>query len=312
MDGVLLVDKPRGPTSHDVVHRLRRVLGQRTIGHAGTLDPMATGLLVIGLGEATKLLAALTDDDKGYVATLRLGTATDTLDAEGAVVATADVPAALELATVQAAADGFLGPHRQRAPAFSAIKRDGVALHELARRGEVVDAPMRDVTLHAVRVLGVDGVDVRFELRSGKGFYVRSFARDLAERLGTVGHLVALRRTVSGGMRIEDAVSFDDLLAPGGRAAAQAGMRTLVQACAGLPKAYLTPRGLEDARHGRPVRIEDVESLADTLGPGTRVALLSREPKLIALATAEPGRFRIARGFNDPTPLPSESEPCSE
>lgn len=299
MDGVLLVDKSRGPTSHDVVARLRRILGQRTIGHAGTLDPMATGLLVIGLGEGTKLLTALTDDDKAYEATLRLGIATDTLDAEGQVVATCDVPRGLDRDAVQRVADGFLGPHAQVAPAYSAIKRGGVPLHERARRGEEIELPVRDVVLHEVVVHEVTDGDVRLSLRCAKGFYVRSFARDLAERLGTVGHLVALRRTASGTLRIEDAVAYDALLAPGGRELAVAGMRSLVQACAGLPQVVLGEGPRADATHGRPVRRSDV--VVPDLPLGTRVALLSPRPSLVALATVEADVLRIARGFNDST-----------
>lgn len=297
MDGVLLVDKSRGPTSHDVVARLRRILGQRSIGHAGTLDPMATGLLVIGLGEGTKLLTALTDDDKGYEATLELGRATDTLDAEGQVLATAEVPPGLDVASVQRAADTFIGPHRQVAPAYSAIKRDGVPLHERARRGEVIELPVRDVVLRRVVVHSVEGASIRFSLRCAKGFYVRSFARDLAEHLGTVGHLTALRRTSSGALDVANAVSYEALLGPAGRELATGATLTLVQACAGLPTAVLSETGLVDAKHGRPVRRTDV--VAGTLELGSRIALLTTEPRLVALATVEAEHLRIARGFND-------------
>ncbi len=208
MDGILLVDKAKGPTSHDVVARVRRALSQRSVGHAGTLDPMATGLLVIGLGEGTKLLAALTDDDKAYEARIELGTSTDTLDAEGTVTETAAVPT-FDRATVERAVLDFVGTHLQVAPAYSAIKRDGRPLYELARRGEVVDAPTREVVLRTVAVGEISDRFIDIRMECGKGFYVRSFARDLAAALGTLGHLSALRRLASGGHRVNDALAYD-------------------------------------------------------------------------------------------------------
>jgi len=146
--GVLVVDKPSGPTSHDVVAWARRALRTRAVGHAGTLDPMATGVLVLAIGEATKLVPYLTLDEKEYELELVLGAETDTLDAQGQVVAQAPVPS-LDEAHVRAVAARFLGPQQQRAPVYSAIKVDGVALHRRARRGDVVEAPLRDVTAHS-------------------------------------------------------------------------------------------------------------------------------------------------------------------
>ncbi len=213
--GVLVVDKPRGVTSHDVVRALRRALGTRAVGHAGTLDPMATGTLVVAFGRATKLVAYLTAADKTYDAVLRLGEATDSLDADGVVTERADVPGALALDQVQAIADQFLGPHLQRAPAVSAIKAGGVRPHERARRGELVVPPMRPVVLHRVKIHGVDenpGVaEVRLTLSAAKGFYVRSFGAELAERLGTVGHLTALRRIASGRFHVDDSLTMPEV-----------------------------------------------------------------------------------------------------
>ncbi|MCA9529246.1 MAG: tRNA pseudouridine(55) synthase TruB, partial [Myxococcales bacterium] len=266
MNGVLVVDKPAGPTSHDIVARARRALGTRRVGHAGTLDPMATGVLVLAIGEGTKLVPYLTAADKRYVATVRLGSSTTTLDAEGTVDAEAPVPSGLSVADVERAAERFAGGYAQRVPAVSAVKVEGRRLHERVRRGEVVDAPVREVALRALEVRRVSGADVELALECGKGFYVRAFARDLASALGTVGHLVALRRTRSGAFDVRDAVpaawleaarlpkqqgggspaeATDEAAQAAARARARIreAVRTVADACGALPALTLTARG---------------------------------------------------------------------
>lgn len=297
---MLVVDKPLGPTSHDVVARARRALRTREIGHAGTLDPMATGVLVLAVGEATKLVPYLTADDKRYEARLRLGAATSSLDAQGDVTETAPVPA-LELAAVQRAAEAFLGEHDQEAPVVSAIKVDGEALHRRVRRGEKVEAPVRRVVLHSVRVRSVEGDEVAFEVHAGKGFYVRSFGRDLARALGTVGHLVALRRTASGRFHVDDAVPFE-ALSPGDEASREALLARLLPleaAVAALPRVSLTERGAKDAFHGRPVGLaEGVAEGASSIGEGRPCALFAPDGSLLAIGELrEPSSLRIVRGF---------------
>jgi len=315
MDGILLVDKTQGPTSHDVVARVRKLLRTRAVGHAGTLDPMATGLLVIGIGEGTKLLAALTDDDKSYEATIRFGIATDTLDAEGTVVETASVPE-LTRAGIEAAMAGFLGTHSQVAPVYSAIKQDGETLHAKARRGEVVEAPVREVVLHEATLLESDETTARVAIRCGKGFYVRSFARDLAAALSTLGHLVALRRTESGGHRVTDSVDFALLVGDEGAQLARESTRTLVDALGTIPTFALTEAGLIDAACGRPVALADAG--AESYEGSARVALITADRKLVALARLDEGRFRVDRGFVEgqstaPKRVRIESEePCNE
>jgi tRNA pseudouridine55 synthase len=279
--GVLVVDKPAGMTSHDVVARARRALRTRTVGHAGTLDPAATGVLVVAVGEATKLVPWLTAADKTYTATIRLGVATDSLDADGAIVAS-ETPPALDRETVRRAADAFLGPHRQQAPAVSAIKVDGVRLHARARRGEVVEPPFRDVELISVAIESVEGPDIHLSLRCGKGFYVRSFARDLAASLGTLGHLTALRRTASGRFELSDACRLDEV--------ARARLLPLVEATARvLPTVAIEESQATDARCGRRLRGLPEGELA-ILESGRLVAIVRPDP-------AEPGVHRVARGF---------------
>lgn len=277
--GVLVVDKPPGMTSHDVVARARRALMTRAVGHAGTLDPMATGVLVLAIGEATKLVPWLTASDKTYEATVQLGVATDSLDADGVEVGREPIPD-LSLALVDSAARSFLGPHVQQAPAVSAIKVDGVRLHARARRGEAVEPPHRDVVLHEVEILAVRADAFDLWLRCAKGFYVRSFARDLARRLGTVGHLSALRRTMSGHFEVMQALPASEI--------ARDRLLPLVDAVRQLlPTCELDETQAADARCGR--RILGLEVEGD-------VALLY-QGHLVAVARAEEGAFRVVRGF---------------
>lgn len=288
VEGVVVVDKPAGLTSHDVVARARKALRTRAIGHAGTLDPMATGVLVLAVGRATKLVPWLTATDKRYEATLRLGVATHSLDADGDVTARADVPE-LDLPTVQQAAARFLGRHGQRAPVVSAIKVGGRRLHERARRGEQIEAPVREVELLSVDIRSVRGPEVQFELRCGKGFYVRSFGRDLAEALGTVGHLTALRRTASGRFGLDEAVPLEALGGARPLGLAEAAGRL-------MPQLELSPRGFEDARHGRPVAPEDLRPAPEDLAEEAVVALV-REGALVAVARPAERGLQVVRGF---------------
>lgn len=208
-----MVDKPRGLTSHDVVSRLRRALGTRKVGHAGTLDPMATGVLVAGIERGTKFLAHMTAATKAYRATIRLGQSTDTDDAEGEVTATAP-PArveALDSAAIEAGLGALRGDIMQRPSRFSAIKVDGQRAYARARAGEEVELPARPVTVSRLVVLDRRGSDLDVEVRCSSGTYVRALARDLGAALGVGGHLTALRRTEVGPFGLNDALGLEDL-----------------------------------------------------------------------------------------------------
>ena len=189
MDGILLVDKPRGKTSHDVVAAVRRERGERRVGHAGTLDPLATGLLVLGLGKALRLLEFLQADDKEYEFEVRLGELTETDDADGAPSGTGPVPAPAEL---EAALARFRGEILQRPPRYSAVKVEGKRLYREARAGREVEAPERKVRVDELVLRSYEPPIARFRVKGSKGLYVRSIARDLG------GHVTALRRTARG------------------------------------------------------------------------------------------------------------------
>jgi tRNA pseudouridine55 synthase len=216
--GLVVVDKPSGWTSHDVVARVRRLAGTRRIGHAGTLDPMATGVLVLGLGHGTRLLTFLVGSDKSYAATIRLGAATLTDDAEGEVVATADA-SSVDEARLGSAVAALTGSIEQRPSAVSAIKVDGRRAYARVRAGEQVELAARPVTVHRFAVLAVrpemlDGVpmlDLDVEVDVSSGTYVRALARDLGAALGVGGHLTALRRTRVGPFGLDTARPLGDL-----------------------------------------------------------------------------------------------------
>jgi len=210
--GLLVVDKPGGITSHDVVARVRRLAGSRKVGHAGTLDPMATGVLVLGLNRATRLLGQLTLTDKRYTATVRLGVTTTTDDAEGEVAETRPTDALSE-ADVRSALEAFVGDIDQKPSAVSAIKVAGKRAYARVRDGEEVDLPARRVTVHALDVTGLDlaAATVDLDVRCSSGTYIRAIARDLGAALGVGGHLTALRRTAVGPFEIDDALTLEAL-----------------------------------------------------------------------------------------------------
>lgn len=210
IDGVLLVDKGPDMTSHDVVAVARRCLNIKKIGHCGTLDPMATGLLILVVGRATKIQDLLMSEDKEYVGTIRLGTTTNTQDAEGETIEEKEVPdfSADEIA---AAVEAFKGDLYQIPPMVSAIKRDGVPLYKLARQGKTVERDPRLVHVYNSRIDRIELPDIDFTVKCSKGFYVRTYAHDIGQKLGCGAHLKKLRRTRSGKFDTSRTVGFDQL-----------------------------------------------------------------------------------------------------
>lgn len=212
--GVLLVDKPEGPTSHDVVDRVRRLLGERRVGHTGTLDPFASGLLVLCVGRATRLSEYLAGLDKEYLAVVRLGRTTATQDPDGELLTEHELPASLGAEDVEAALAPRRGRIRQVPPVFSAKKVGGQRAYRKARRGEPVELKAVEVTVHALELLALEPPFARLRVHCSSGTYVRALARDIGESLGVGAHLAALRRTRVGPFRVEDAVRLDEDLPP--------------------------------------------------------------------------------------------------
>jgi tRNA pseudouridine55 synthase len=286
--GLLVVDKPGGLTSHDVVAQIRRLAGTRRVGHAGTLDPMATGVLVIGLGKATRLLGYLTLADKEYLATIRLGADTSTGDAEGEVTASA-VASGLTIEQVRAAAAGLTGQIEQVPPAVSAIKVGGKRSYQLAREGAAPELAPRPVTVWSFTVQAVqpagDWLDASVAVRCSSGTYIRALARDLGAALGAGGHLTMLRRTRVGPYDLAAAHRLDELA----EAAAQPGGELPV-----LPLAAAAAAAFP----GRPLDAAEARTLshggrlpAQGLGRGP-VAAFGPDGTLIALVEEKEGRAR--------------------
>jgi len=265
---------------------------------------MASGVLVLGCGVATRLLRYLSGDDKRYLGSLTLGTATDSLDAEGAVVAEATVPAGLDRQHVDSVARRFVGCFDQEVPLVSAVKRGGEALYRKARRGEAVEAPVRSVVVHRLEVLRVEGDRVDFDVSCAKGFYVRSLARDLAIALGTVGHLSSLRRMSSGAYDLEAAIPMAWLRSAADDAAVRERIAQQVipleASVAGMPSLHVDAEGADDLQHGRPTPLVHVVAPAGAALPpsGTDpLAVFNEAGLLIALARREEDLLRVVRGF---------------
>lgn len=210
-DGALLIDKPPGPTSHDVVAAIRKRTQVKKVGHCGTLDPNATGLLVVLLGRATKLSEKLMADDKTYEGAIQLGVATNSYDADGEIVATKPVPP-LTLESLNEAAAAFVGDHLQVPPMVSAVKKDGVPLYKLARKGIEVERKPRLVHIFAYSFSSYEPPVGQFRVACTKGTYVRTLAHDLGEKLGCGAHLASLRRTVSGSFEVAGALKLEEAL----------------------------------------------------------------------------------------------------
>ncbi len=247
-DGLLVVDKPAGWTSHDVVGRGRRLARTKKVGHAGTLDPMATGVLLLGIGRATRLLGHLALTDKAYDASVRLGVSTLTDDAEGEVTATAD-PAAVTDEQVAAALAALTGPIRQVPSAVSAIKVDGVRSYARVRAGETVELPARPVVVSALTVLARRGPVLDLRCTVSSGTYVRALARDLGAALGVGAHLTALRRTRVGPFGLAAARTLEQLAAEGATDAAVLPLDGVVAAA--FPRRDLTADEAVGLSHGR-------------------------------------------------------------
>lgn len=280
--GVLVIDKPAGPTSHDVVARIRRTLGESRIGHTGTLDPRASGVLVLVVGHATRLASVLTSDRKVYDATVRLGVATTTGDAEGAPLGP-PVMAPVTDDQISRALERFRGPIAQVPPAHSAKKVGGRRAYVLARQAVPVELAPVPVTVHALECVSREGDVLRLVLTVSAGFYVRALARDLGDALGCGGHLASLRRTASGAFGLEHAQPLE---------AAERSGRDLVErlippaaALPDLPGYTLTDQGVTRARHGSAIGQQHVTGhVLAVIDPGHLVKLMSPDGRLVALA----------------------------
>ena len=209
-DGILLIDKPEGMTSRAIDNKIGKILGNRKVGHLGTLDPFATGLLIVGVGKGNKIMSFLPDEEKTYLASLQLGSKTSTGDYTGEVIETKDVPD-LGYEEIKTVLSFFLGKQKQIPPMTSAIKVDGTALYELAHQGKEIERKPRDIEVFSIRIVNVDDNILDFIATVSKGTYMRTLGEDIAEKLGTVGHLKALRRVAIGPIGIEKSTPLEEI-----------------------------------------------------------------------------------------------------
>ncbi len=296
MDGWIVIDKPVGPGSTEIVSAVKRALRaggypRRKVGHGGTLDPLASGVLPVAIGEATKLAGRMLDADKDYAFTVAFGTETDTLDLEGAAIATSPArPTVTELAAVL---PRFTGPIVQVPPAYSALKVDGRRAYDLARAGEAVELAARDVAIHALAVTGSEGGDrlgsATLACTVSKGTYIRSLARDIARALGTVGHVTMLRRTRAGAFGLEPAISLDILAEFGHARRLEQALLPLAAGLDDIPALSVTPDQAHALREGRKL-------IGTAATPGLHLAIDGSVP--IALVFVDGEELRVVRGLN--------------
>jgi tRNA pseudouridine55 synthase len=296
MDGVLLIDKPSGPTSFDVVRGVRRLVGERKVGHTGTLDPLASGLLVCCLGQGTKLVPYLMDSEKAYAADIALGSQTDTDDALGEIVESSPVPVIGEEA-LKAALVGFTGRIQQVPPVYSAIKVDGQPLYRRARRGEQVTPKTREVEIFGLAISGFDGKHLKLDVRCGSGTYIRSLARDLGRVLGTHGHLAGLRRLETGGFHVDDAVTLTRFEGQAGADRIETHLLPLAEAIRSMPKRKVDEHAAEKLSHGQRLALDQIAEEGTDLAENELVALIGPGGDLLAIAERESHGLHPIRVF---------------
>jgi tRNA pseudouridine55 synthase len=285
VDGVLVIDKPAGPTSHDVVARMRRVLGTKRIGHTGTLDPFATGVLPLVAGRATRLAAFLSGGEKEYDAGIRLGLATETYDATGSNREPIEVPPGIDARAIEAALARFRGRFDQTPPPYSAKKVEGVPAYKLARKNRPVALRPVSVTVSELVLLGYEQGLARIRVRATAGFYVRSLAHDLGQTLGCGAHLETLRRTRAATFGLDVSIPLGDAEANPVRAKAL--VLPLERLLPGIPAVTLTERGVWRAAHGSELGAADMAR--PFTAPDGNCRLLDGAGHLLGIAEVRPG-----------------------
>jgi tRNA pseudouridine55 synthase len=299
VDGWVCLDKPFEMGSTEAVSRIRRLFNAQKAGHAGTLDPLASGILPIALGEATKTVPMMMEAQKVYRFTINWGVSTDSVDREGEIVGRSDVRPTVD--QVKAALPAFVGEIDQTPPRFSAIKVDGARAYDLARDGVEFELQARRVTIHSAEVTDAPDADhVEITIRTGKGVYVRSLARDLAAVLGAEGHVSALRRERVGPFSTQNAVTLDSLEEMVHRGAASEGLLAVATALDDIPELAVTEQDAFSLRQGRPIVLlpRQVETLKGRLSDGSRTVSAFQGQTLVALCRLRAGRLEPDRVFN--------------
>ena len=287
MNGVLIIDKPQGWTSHDVVAWVRKVLRIRKVGHGGTLDPLATGVLPIYLGEGTKLVPFNLEGTKDYIATMKLGQETDTLDADGKIIAEkVEFPRTQQ--ELEEALNQFRGKIRQKPPLYSAIKQNGIPLYKRARSGEIPEVAERDAVIHALSLKDFSFPRVTLEITCGRGTYIRSLCADVGRSLGCGAHLVELRRTRSGRFGLGEALTLEEISRLAERKEIEGKIIPLSESVDLAGKIMLEERAVARVRQGQPLLLSDLPpGQKERLRKGQRWGLLQGARDLVAIAESQ-------------------------
>jgi tRNA pseudouridine55 synthase len=306
VSGWIVLDKPEEMTSTHAVSAVRRIFNAQKAGHSGTLDPLASGILPIALGEATKTVPWLMEARKTYIFTIKWGVSTDTQDREGKATAESDVRPTTE--RIKAALSDFIGEIEQVPPQFSAVKVDGERAYDIARAGEAVELQPRMVVVHEAELVGTDGADfATLRICSGKGFYIRALVRDLAAKLGAEGHVWRLRRTAVGPFTEAQSVTLDELQVLGQKGAASERLKPVETALDDIPALAINGEDAFKLRQGRPIVL--LPHVVETLKPqfrdrtiagqdASRAALALFQGKAVALGDVRAGRFKPTRVFH--------------
>lgn len=287
MNGVLIVNKPQGWTSHDVVAKLRGIYQTRRVGHSGTLDPMATGVLVVFLGRATRAVELFENDEKEYVAGLKLGLVTNTQDTTGEILETREVHVTDE--ELLAALKGFLGPQQQIPPMYSAVKIGGRKLYELARKGQTVERKPRNITIEALELLSRQEDECLIRVRCSKGTYVRTLCHDIGEVLGCGGCMSSLQRTMAGRFQMEDALSLEDIQGAKERGTHEAYLKPIDFLFSHLPALTVDEKGEKRCKCGTDFPMKDL--------PDGEYRVYSQKGEFLMLGRGEAGVLKTVKSF---------------
>ncbi|NOZ68528.1 MAG: tRNA pseudouridine(55) synthase TruB [Deferribacteres bacterium] len=287
MDAVISINKPRDITSQEAVTMVKRILRVKKAGHTGTLDPMATGLMLVCINRATRLAPYLSGLDKEYRAVMKLGETTDTQDAYGRVIETADTTG-LSTGTIEDTLKSFLGRIIQQPPMFSALKHKGRPLYEYARKGIEIERRSREVNIYAMDILNIDFPFVTFLVRCSSGTYIRTLCNDAGRKLGTGAHLFELERTAVGPFKISDSLSFEELKT----AATDKGVYTMDEALSWLPELRINETLVRGVTHGNPIRPDTAAGFTRDMETAPGIRIKSPEGELLAI-----GRFSAAENM---------------
>ena len=278
--GIILIDKTIGPTSRQIVNAVSFLLHTKKVGHVGTLDPFASGLLILTVNHATKIGSYLETLDKTYVAKIKLGDKTDTGDLTGQIIASHDVPRLINKQVISDVLQSFLGKRQQIPPMFSALKRDGKPLYKYAREGKTLKREPRDILIHEIMLLSFDVDTIEFQARVSKGTYVRTLGEEIAEALGTVGHLISLRRVAIGVFDVAEAINVDDV--------SNDQMIDIVSALKHMRQVAVEPEQVKDIKNARPISLNVFEE---------QVLLVSDKEALAIYERRDDGLYYSRRGL---------------